>query len=685
VEAATVTVLHPRAASIPEIVVEPRTAERRVGLLFAGSGIALVAAMGVLGLIMRLTQATVIDLPPAWFYRLMTLHGAGMLTGTLLAMMGALWFVLRSTVALSLARVLTSYSLILVGALCVVVATLVGGFGTGWTFLTPLPFYPAGQWQLWATTVFLVGILLVGAGFFVFCADVLAKTTSTYGGLERTLGIRYLRGLADEAPPPSAIAATVVAIDGLLASAVGATMVAGLIGRAYDRHVGFDVLVAKNLTYFFGHEVANLILYLAAGAIYVLVPRYAGRSYPTTKPFVAGWLASLVFLVTAYSHHLYMDFVQPQWAQIVSSISSYAALIPVAVITIYSMTMLVWGSAYRWTLASTFFYLGFAGWAIGGTGAVIDSIIPVNFRFHNTDWVVAHFHTYLMMTVVFWALAFLAHLLERDAAQTSSRGARASAVALMLVGGYGLTGTWFVAGVLGIPRRYAIQPPGTSGYSLAGSIFALLFALGFLVLLREFGLLASVAWRQRHYELVAGTDSWTGSRYRTLHRRAARPDLPLPALGKAGVPLRTPAQLAAGVAATVVSLWAFFPQVVNASETTTRYHHLDHAGQFLLGALVGLVAGSLPAVSRRLGERSSLGLAAVIAAPTVTMLLMVPRFYSPLESHPAYHALYHIGIAALGLATGVGATRLGLVAGRLAFLLSVGMMVMFAAAMTGAG
>ena len=71
-------VLHPRAAAF---TVEARGVERRIGLLFAATGIALVAVMGVLGLIMRLTQATVIGLSPAWFYRLMTLHGAGMITG----------------------------------------------------------------------------------------------------------------------------------------------------------------------------------------------------------------------------------------------------------------------------------------------------------------------------------------------------------------------------------------------------------------------------------------------------------------------------------------------------------------------------------------------------------------------------------------------------------------------------
>ena len=66
--------LHPRAAAFTD---DARSIERRVGLLFAATGIVLILLMGVLGLIMRLTQATVIDLSPAWFYRLMTLHGDG--------------------------------------------------------------------------------------------------------------------------------------------------------------------------------------------------------------------------------------------------------------------------------------------------------------------------------------------------------------------------------------------------------------------------------------------------------------------------------------------------------------------------------------------------------------------------------------------------------------------------------
>ena len=679
--ATTVTpsqMLHPRAAAFTS---EARSVERRIGLLFAVSGIALVLLMGVLGIVMRLTQATVIDLSPGWFYRILTLHGAGMITGAVLVMMGALWYVLHQTVPLRAGRMLAGYGLIVTGALCVLVATLVGGFGAGWTFLPPLPFYPVGQWSVWSESLFFAGLLLVDGGFFVFCLDVLEQTTTRYGGLTRALGWQFLRGREETAPPPQAIAAVVVAIDGLLSSAVATAILTGLLGRTYDASAGTDALVAKNLVYFFGHSMANLTIYLAAGAVYVLIPRYAGRPYETTKVFVAGWAGSLVFIATAYSHHLYMDFVQPTWAQVISEVASYGALVPVAVITIYSMTMLVWGSNYRWTLASLLLYVGLAGWAIGGVGAVIDSLIPINFRLHNTDWVVAHFHTYLILCVVVWCFAFLAHVLERSAGRTTSAAGRAWTITLILIGGYGLTGTWFVAGVLGVPRRYAIQPPGTSGYSLAGSIFALLLALGFLSLCLQLVPLAREAWEHRRYVLVEHTDSWTGSRYRARARRSDDEPPPLEEPAGAGVPLAGPAQLALGVALCVVGLAAFFPQVVDASESSIRYHHLDHAGHFFLGGMLGLVLGSLPALSGRLGRRPTLGLAAFIGAPTLMMLLMVPRFYEPLERHPAEHALYHLAMAALGLLTGLGATRLGRVTGRLALFLAVGMCVMFAAAM----
>jgi cytochrome c oxidase subunit 1 len=661
-EAAT-GVFHPLAAEAPE----PRVSERLVARLYGGTALAVIGLMGIAGLLMRLTQADWLDLSPTWFYRLLTLHGAGMITGTLVGMMGALWYVLRPSVPLGLQRMLWSWVAIAGGVGCVLVATLVGGFATGWTFLYPLAFYSAGEWESWAAALFFVGLILVGVGFMVYCVDLFAATTRTYGGLLRSLGIQFLRGRDDDPPPPSAIAAVVVAVDGLLAAAAGTTIVVAQLAETLDDGIRLDALWAKNLTYFFGHSVANLVIYLAAGVVYVLVPRYAGRPWKTTKPVVVAWLATLLFVATAYSHHLYMDFVQPRFAQYVSLTASVAASIPVAVVTAYTGLLLIWGSRYRWTLASGLLYVGFAGWVIGGLGAVIDSLIPLNFRFHNTLWVVAHFHTYMLMCVVLWLLAFVAYLLEQGAGRTANAARSQIAVAAMVTGGFGLVAIWYVSGALGVPRRYAVEPLGTDSYSQAGAVFGLLFAAGFAIVLFE---LASLL-HDRREPLAA-----------LLATEPAPPDAAR--LDPEDVPLTTPAQVGVALAAGVVSIVAFSPQVTDAVLDSVRYHHLQHAGNFFLGVMVGLVLGSTPSLATRLGLRVP-GVALVLAvfAPAAMMLLMVPAIYSELAGDRPLHALYHLGIAVLGLLAGFGAAGLGKAAGRLVAFLAVAMALMYAAGVTG--
>jgi len=68
------------------------------------------------------------------------------------------------------------------------------------------------------------------------------QTTAAYGGLQRALGISFLRNRDDSPPPPAAIAAMVVSIEGLLASAAGTTILVALIGHAIDSGLELDAL-----------------------------------------------------------------------------------------------------------------------------------------------------------------------------------------------------------------------------------------------------------------------------------------------------------------------------------------------------------------------------------------------------------------------------------------------------------
>ena len=98
------------------------------------------------------------------------------------------------------------------------------------------------------------------------------------------------------------------------------------------------------------------------------------------------------------------------------------------------------------------------GWAIGGVAAVIDSTVAVNTHFHNTLWVPAHFHTYYVMGVVLMILGTVFHLVT-DLSKLPESGAITRAiVGTVGVGGYGFLLMFYLAGVAGVPRRYATYP-----------------------------------------------------------------------------------------------------------------------------------------------------------------------------------------------------------------------------------
>src|SRR5262249_8859950 len=152
--------------------------------------------------------------------------------------------------------------------------------------------------------------------------------------------------------------------------------------------------------------------------------------------------------------------------------------VPAAVVTIFSTLVLVHGTKVRWRLASVMMYLGVMGWAIGGVAAVIDSTVMVNSRFHNTLWVPAHFHTYYVMGVVLMILGTVFHLTTDLSKISEGRFSTPAIVAAVGVGGYGFLLMFYLAGVAGVPRRYASYPA-----EAAQGIFYAKMSLAFIALL----------------------------------------------------------------------------------------------------------------------------------------------------------------------------------------------------------
>ena len=463
---------------------------RRIMNIYLFTGLTVAGSLMIVGLFMRMAQAGWLTLNPANFYSLLTLHGAGMVTSFVLCGMGGLWYLVRREVKMDVRLGYATYALILAGVVLVLIATVFGKFATAWTFLYPLPFVNP-TWPSWATGFFLIGLTLITAGWTVWSLQVFEAVLRAGGGLRGALAWdlvfhpKAFKESGRQAPPAQMLPALVISLDGLFLASAGMLLGVALLVHWIDPSVGLDPLWAKNVTYFFGHSIANFIIYMLLAFVYVGLPRYTNRKWKTSAVFAVGWWSTMVFLLIAYFHHLYLDFAQPQSLQYVGEIASYLSAIPVTVVTVYGGLLLVWRSDMRWRLGSLFMYVGMGGWVVGGAGALLDASVPFNVRLHNTLWVPAHFHNYLLGASLYFALGWIFQNLEE-------RSGRHTPLALQwLIGVMVFGGTllfllsFYVAGADGVPRRYSVEPDPGAALATWGSVGAIVLLTGLLVCLIE--------------------------------------------------------------------------------------------------------------------------------------------------------------------------------------------------------
>lgn len=287
---------------------------------------------------------------------------------------------------------------------------------------------------------------------------------------------------------PPFILISMITLVGVIACLLAAVVLIVLFFAEFFSNGSFvnDALLMKNLTYFFGHTIANEMLYLGLAVIYELFSEVSGTpKWKTTWYVAVAWNCTLIFILTAFFHHLYMDFVQPEGFQIIGQLASYLASLPAAGVTVFSVLIAVYRTKIKWSLTNLLFFIGVAGWVIGGLGAVIDATISNNVVLHNTLWVPAHFHTYNAMGNVLFSIAFFYWFSTQFTENNiKSEKLTMATLTILLIGGIGFLLAFYVGGADSVPRRYSTYPAEfTSAAPLAviGAIFATIYLIAILI------------------------------------------------------------------------------------------------------------------------------------------------------------------------------------------------------------
>ena len=262
---------------------------------------------------------------------------------------------------------------------------------------------------------------------------------------------------------------------------------------------GGDPVLFQHLFWFFGHPEVYIIIMPAFGIISQVISTFS------SKP-IFGYLGMLYAMISiaalgciVWAHHMFTTGLSVNTLAYFSAVTMIIA-VPTG-IKIFSWIATMWGGSIRFN-TPMLFAIGFIiVFTLGGvTGVVLSngSLSPI---FHDTYYVVAHFHYVMSLGALFGAYSGFYYWFSKISGKMYSEGLGKIHFWLTFVG---VNLTFFpqhFLGLAGMPRRIPDYPDAFAGWnyiSSLGSYMSFMSALFFLF----------VIFHALRYGVKAENDPW---------------------------------------------------------------------------------------------------------------------------------------------------------------------------------
>ncbi|WP_139491667.1 cytochrome c oxidase subunit I [Brevibacillus dissolubilis] len=153
---------------------------------------------------------------------------------------------------------------------------------------------------------------------------------------------------------------------------------------------GGNVVLWQHLFWIFGHPEVYILILPAFGIISEVVATFSkkrlfGYSAMVFATIVIGFLGFMV-----WAHHMFTVGMGPV-ANALFSIATMLIAVPTG-IKIFNWLLTMWGGQIRFTTANLFAVGFIPTFVIGGMTGVMLAVAPADFQYHDSYFVVAHFH-----------------------------------------------------------------------------------------------------------------------------------------------------------------------------------------------------------------------------------------------------------------------------------------------------
>lgn len=447
---------------------------KRIGLLYLYTIVAffLIGGLAALTVRLELAHAGQQFVTADQYNVLFTLHGAIMIflfivPGIPATMGNFLLPLMIGAKDVAFPRLnLLSYYIYVVGAIIALVA-LLNPVDTGWTFYAPYSLDTASGVVLMTFAAFVLGFSSILTGLnFIVTVHKLRAPGMTWDRLPVFVWATY---------------ATAV-IQTLATPVVGITLLLLIMERImgvgiFNPDLGGDPVLFEHFFWFYSHPVVYIMVLPAFGVVGEIIPVFSRKPIFGYKMVALASLAIAVIGFFVWAHHMFVAGISDVSA-IYFSIITFAVAIPTAV-KVFNWVSTMYKGSIR--LDTPMLYaMGFVFlFMIAGTTGIYLATLAVDVFYHDTYFVVAHFHYTIQGGAVIGLIAALHFWFPKMSGKMYNEAVAKFAWVLVFVG-FNLTFLpQFVLGMNGMPRRYFDYLPQFETLHTVSSVGAVINGFGY--------------------------------------------------------------------------------------------------------------------------------------------------------------------------------------------------------------
>jgi cytochrome aa3-600 menaquinol oxidase subunit 1 len=290
-----------------------------------------------------------------------------------------------------------------------------------------------------------------------------------------------------------------------LTVALGLTMLDRLFGASFFTlgREGMPMMYA-NLFWIFGHPEVYILIMPAFGIFSEVVPTFSRKPLFGYEAMVISLLAITFLSYGVWVHHFFEMGAGPG-VNVFFGLSTMLIAIPTGV-KMFNWIFTMWGGRIRLTVPMLW-QLGFIPtFVVGGASGVMLAAVAADYQYHNSYFVIAHFHNVIVGGTVFGLLSGLYYWWPKMFGWKLNERQGRWAFAFFFTGFWLTFMPQYFLGFEGMTRRMASYPAGLGwgGLNAMSTIGAFIMGIGFVILVYN------IAWSRLHPEWDTTGDPWDG-------------------------------------------------------------------------------------------------------------------------------------------------------------------------------